>query len=349
MLQRTIAQPHTIIDRTPAIVFASQITVSDVQITISVTETVICGGHQNPANQRVPDGSEEIIISVPKTIIDGNETIISVLQIMISKTNAIMSKRILVIDGPYTIISGLDSIIYRHEAIVSVVETMISTMETDFSKTDAIISAFATRFLAAEITVSAAEITTRAVPVGCAPSTNPTFPGFRLMALILFKDRKTLDLRCGKCQTRVMARLDIDINKLSPEERLDLIEELWDSLSADPAKIPLTDAQAKELDHRVSEMDLWRTPSASPGKRFSRRFVNVGEPTCRYSATAAAEIEAAYRWYEQEREGLGLEFLEAVEQMVKAIAEIVFIVPPHRRLVQSRALRGVINAGVTCH
>ncbi len=52
-----------------------------------------------------------------------------------------------------------------------------------------------------------------------------------------------------------MARLEIDINKLSPEERLDLIEELWDSLSADPAKIPLTDTQAKELDRRVAEMD----------------------------------------------------------------------------------------------
>src|SRR5215831_9210843 len=61
--------------------------------------------------------------------------------------------------------------------------------------------------------------------------------------------------RGRKCQTPVMARLEIDINKLTPEERLDLIEELWNSLSADPAKIPLTDAQANELDRRVAEMD----------------------------------------------------------------------------------------------
>ena len=52
-----------------------------------------------------------------------------------------------------------------------------------------------------------------------------------------------------------MAKLEIDINKLSPEERLDLIEELWDSLSEDPANIPLTEAQAKELDRRLEEMD----------------------------------------------------------------------------------------------
>jgi putative addiction module component (TIGR02574 family) len=52
-----------------------------------------------------------------------------------------------------------------------------------------------------------------------------------------------------------MAKLEIDINKLSPDERLDLIEELWDSLCADPLKIPLTDAQAKELDRRLDEME----------------------------------------------------------------------------------------------
>jgi putative addiction module component (TIGR02574 family) len=52
-----------------------------------------------------------------------------------------------------------------------------------------------------------------------------------------------------------MARLEIDINKLTPQERLDLIEELWDSLCVDPGKIPLTDAQAQELDRRVAEMD----------------------------------------------------------------------------------------------
>jgi len=58
-----------------------------------------------------------------------------------------------------------------------------------------------------------------------------------------------------RCETPDMARLDIDINKLSPEERLDLIEELWDSLSDDPMKIPLTDAQAKELDRRLEDMN----------------------------------------------------------------------------------------------
>ena len=57
-----------------------------------------------------------------------------------------------------------------------------------------------------------------------------------------------------------MAKLEIDINKLSPEERLALIEELWDSLSADPANIPLVEAQAEELDRRLEDMNNDSSP-----------------------------------------------------------------------------------------
>ena len=40
----------------------------------------------------------------------------------------------------------------------------------------------------------------------------------------------------------------IDISQLTAAERLQLVEELWDSLS--PADIPLTPAQAAEVDRR---------------------------------------------------------------------------------------------------
>ena len=45
-----------------------------------------------------------------------------------------------------------------------------------------------------------------------------------------------------------MGTARIDISRLSPSERLQLVEELWDSLN--PSDIPLTPAQAKELDRR---------------------------------------------------------------------------------------------------
>ena len=39
-----------------------------------------------------------------------------------------------------------------------------------------------------------------------------------------------------------------DFSRLTPDERLHLIEELWDSL--EPEQIPLTPAQAQELERR---------------------------------------------------------------------------------------------------
>jgi putative addiction module component (TIGR02574 family) len=45
----------------------------------------------------------------------------------------------------------------------------------------------------------------------------------------------------------------IDIAKLTPAERLDLLEQLWDSLS--PEAIPMTDAQKEEPDRRLDELD----------------------------------------------------------------------------------------------
>jgi putative addiction module component (TIGR02574 family) len=47
----------------------------------------------------------------------------------------------------------------------------------------------------------------------------------------------------------------IDIQALSPVQRLELIELLWDSLSSTPEAIPFTDAQRAELDRRLDDLD----------------------------------------------------------------------------------------------
>jgi putative addiction module component (TIGR02574 family) len=47
----------------------------------------------------------------------------------------------------------------------------------------------------------------------------------------------------------------IDIAKLSFEERLRLLDELWESLSRTAEAIPLTEAQREELDRRLNELD----------------------------------------------------------------------------------------------
>lgn len=45
----------------------------------------------------------------------------------------------------------------------------------------------------------------------------------------------------------------LGIERLGIEERLTLVEELWDSIVADSRAVPLTDAQRTELDRRIAE------------------------------------------------------------------------------------------------
>lgn len=44
-----------------------------------------------------------------------------------------------------------------------------------------------------------------------------------------------------------------DVLALPPEDRLDLVRRLWDSIRDDAALLPLTDQQKEELDRRYDE------------------------------------------------------------------------------------------------
>jgi len=50
-----------------------------------------------------------------------------------------------------------------------------------------------------------------------------------------------------------MALPQLDIQRLTAEERIELAEALWESLRESPDRIPLTPAQAQEIDRRVAE------------------------------------------------------------------------------------------------
>jgi putative addiction module component (TIGR02574 family) len=45
----------------------------------------------------------------------------------------------------------------------------------------------------------------------------------------------------------------LGIDRLPVEERLALVEDIWDSIAADSAALPLTDVQRDELDRRLAE------------------------------------------------------------------------------------------------
>ena len=54
---------------------------------------------------------------------------------------------------------------------------------------------------------------------------------------------------------------DVSIFDLSPPEKLQLVEDLWDDLAANPSEVPLHDWQKQELDRRKA--NLMRNPASA--------------------------------------------------------------------------------------
>jgi putative addiction module component (TIGR02574 family) len=46
-----------------------------------------------------------------------------------------------------------------------------------------------------------------------------------------------------------------EILKMSVEDRIRLVEEIWETVSSDPGALPVTDAQKQELDRRLDDLD----------------------------------------------------------------------------------------------
>ena len=67
----------------------------------------------------------------------------------------------------------------------------------------------------------------------------------------------------------------VDIASLSTEERLRLLEELWESLRATPERIPLTSVQREELDRRLDELDR-EGPAGIPWEEVFRKIRSRG-------------------------------------------------------------------------
>ncbi len=69
----------------------------------------------------------------------------------------------------------------------------------------------------------------------------------------------------------------LGIDRLPIEERLALVEEIWDSIAADSAAVPLTEAQRAELQKSIKENDAhpndltsWEQVKASTLSRFGK-------------------------------------------------------------------------------
>ena len=47
----------------------------------------------------------------------------------------------------------------------------------------------------------------------------------------------------------------LNLSELSRDEKLELIDQLWESLGQDPEALPLTSSQREELDRRLDELE----------------------------------------------------------------------------------------------
>lgn len=56
-----------------------------------------------------------------------------------------------------------------------------------------------------------------------------------------------------------MSNAAYDFNRLSVSERIQLVEDLWDSIAVSGADVPLTAAEIQELDRRLDDLE------ANPG------------------------------------------------------------------------------------
>src|SRR6266566_2942024 len=103
MLQRTISQPHTIIDATPAIIFSSQIIVFEVQIRISKRKAI--------SSERIA------VIGGLHMIIDGPDSIIYIREAMMSIVDTTISTAQTDFPKGDTVISTLPTSFFAAEVI----------------------------------------------------------------------------------------------------------------------------------------------------------------------------------------------------------------------------------------
>ena len=70
-----------------------------------------------------------------------------------------------------------------------------------------------------------------------------------------------------------------DILAMSVDERIRLVEEVWDSIAATPEAVPLTAAQRQQLDKRLEAYE--QNPQAGSSWEEVKARIVMSGPTCR--------------------------------------------------------------------
>lgn len=103
---------------------------------------------------------------------------------------------------------------------------------------------------------------------------------------------------------------------LSPSEKLQLVEDLWDDLAATPTDIPVYDWQVEELcGERPISNEIPNQPYR--GKRSREGFERPMAAKLIVAPEAELDLCEAYVWYERQRIGLGEDFLSSVDVCIQ--------------------------------
>ena len=103
-----------------------------------------------------------------------------------------------------------------------------------------------------------------------------------------------------------------EILQLSVAERIQLVEDIWDSIALKPDDVPLTDAQRTELDRRLLQYKENPADGIS-WKDLKKKLLGQDELWILLTFSAENDIKNAFDWYEGQLQGLGAAYLTRVE------------------------------------
>ena len=72
-----------------------------------------------------------------------------------------------------------------------------------------------------------------------------------------------------------MTQTSVDLDALTADQQLELLEQIWERLSRDPANLPLTPEQTRELDARDDDLEAdirAGRPLGEPWSEVRKRF-----------------------------------------------------------------------------
>lgn len=128
---------------------------------------------------------------------------------------------------------------------------------------------------------------------------------------------------------------------LSPDEKLQLVEDLWDDLAATPDVVPVHDWQKRELARRKE--NLMKNPaSGMTWDELKHGSANAMAAKIVLAPEAEQDMDEGYAWYEERRAGLGEEFLSHCGSVHRSHSPNAKIAPLHFRGVPPRS-RGEVS------